>query len=117
MYFNKAVDRINKIEWSKIGSSIDIDNNEMYLGYEYLRGMAGFIKEQSLKPINPLFINVASILGDKQETDYIDYYSKEVQDSVKDNALPKAILNFFLQLANYADNIKMLSRICRYMTY
>lgn len=104
MYFNKAVNRINKIVWSKIESPID--NNEMYLGYEYLRRMAGFLKEQSLKPINPLFINVASILGDKQENDYIEYCSKEVQDAVKDKALPKAILNFFLQLANYADNNK-----------
>ena len=73
MYFNKAVNRINKIEWSKLGKSVD--NDEKSLGYEYLRRMAMFIKEQSLKPINPLCINVASILGDEEGIDYIEYCS------------------------------------------
>ena len=101
MYFTKAVARVNNIVWSKSGKTLN--NNVNHLGNEYLRRMAIFLKEQSLKPVNPLCVNVASVLGDEEGTDYIEYCSVEVQSAVRDKTLPRMILNFYLQLADYSD--------------
>lgn len=112
MHLKKAINRINTIEWGRLGGIIppgpynDNMEYEAHLGYEYLRRMAGFIKEQNLKPSNPLFINIAAVLGDKQETNNLAYCSLEVQYAVKDKSLLKTILNFYLQLANFADSNK-----------
>jgi len=102
MYFDDAINRINRIEWKK--SEDVMENAEKDLGYEYLRKMAEFVNEQELKPnVNPLLVNVASVLGDKSVMNYVEQCSSEVQESLTNNVLPKHILNFYLQLAHYAD--------------
>lgn len=112
MYFNDAINRINKIEWEKLGQTIG--NSERDWGYEYLQGMAEFVNEQALKPnINPLLVNVASVLGDRTEINYVEYCGVEVQEALINNALPKHILNFYLQLANYADHNRNVERYLR----
>lgn len=112
MYFYEAVNRINKIEWKEAEETTE--NYEMDLGHEYLRRMAEFINKQDLEPnINPLFVNVASELGDRAETNYVEYCSLEVQEALINNSLPRYILNCYLQLADYVDHNKELERYLR----
>ncbi len=102
MYFDDAINRINKIEWKKLEEAMG--DTEKDLGYEYLRRMAEFVNKQELPPnINPLLVNVAFTLGDRTEINYVEQCSLEVQETLTNNVLPKHILNFYLQLAYYAD--------------
>lgn len=101
MYFKNAIERINKIVTQKLEGTLD---EQKKLGYEYLRRMASFVKEKSLKPINPLCINIATILGDSEEDEYIKYCSFEIQIAFENKVLPQMIINFYLQLAKFADN-------------
>lgn len=48
MYLYKAIDRINKIDWTQ--SVLPTNEQADYWGYEYLRRMAGFIKEYEMNP-------------------------------------------------------------------
>lgn len=40
MYFENAIERINKINWNKLGNPASQNEN---LGYEYLKKMAHFL--------------------------------------------------------------------------
>lgn len=106
MYFNNAIERINKIEGRKLEDNLD---EQKKLGYEYLRRMAVFVHEKELKPINPLCINIATILGDSEDDEYIKYCSDEIQTALKNKILPKMIINFYLQLAKFADDNEQAS--------
>ncbi len=101
MYLETAIKRINSIDWKRLGNSENKDDKN--LGYEYLRGMAIFFRDQSLIPTNPLFTNVASLLGDKEIIDIVNYCDTKAQEALRDKSLPKTIIMFYLQLAKYSD--------------
>ena len=73
MKLEEAINRINKIDWKRVGKVTGKD--EMYLGYEYLKRIAKFIDEQNLnrKRLKPLLINVAFEMGYCSDKKYIDY--------------------------------------------
>lgn len=100
MYFNNAIERVNKIVTQKLEGTLDEQKN---LGYEYLRRMASFVKDKSLNPMNPLCINIATILGDGENGEYIKYCSLDIQTAFENKVLPQMIINFYLQLAKFAD--------------
>lgn len=99
MYYNKALNRINRVNWLQLG----ICKDKQRKGFEYLCRMAGFVEEQSIKPINPLFINIAKILGDEKEIDYVEKCSEETRTVLKNKCAITNMVNFYLQLAHYAD--------------
>lgn len=101
MYYNKALDRINRIDWTPLGTRVGKDEQRM--GFKYLCRMAGFVEEQSIKPINPLLINIAKILGDVEEIDYVENCNVQTRTALKNKSTPRYIVNFYLQLAHYAD--------------
>lgn len=101
MYLDEAISRINKIDWNK--SEELISKDKQYFGYEYMRRMANFMKEQDINPLmNPLFLNVASVLGYTTDKDYIKCCSTKVQETLK-NRGARYTVSFYLQLADYAD--------------
>lgn len=101
MYFDKAIDRINKIEWSKTEEIITEEKQN--LGYEYLRRMANFVNVQKIKPTNPLILNVAQILGYETTVDYLKYCNLETQKNLKNKWVPQNMVVYYLQLADCAD--------------
>lgn len=101
MYFENAIERINKINWNKLGNPAS--QNEKNLGYEYLKRMAHFFYIQKLKPMNPLFTNIASLLGDKEIMNIMEYCNVDAQEMLEDKSTMKASLTFYLQLAKYSD--------------
>ena len=104
MYFEYAIERINKIDWNNLGNPAS--QNEKHLGYEYLKRMAHFFYSQNLKPINPLFTNIASLLGDKEIMNIMEYCNVEAQEALEDKSMMKASLTLYLQLAKYSDKNK-----------
>lgn len=95
MYFENAIERINKINWNKLGNPAS--QNEKNLGYEYLKRMAHFFYNQNLKPMNPLFTNIASLLGDKEIMNIMEYCNVDAQERLEDKSTMEASLTFCLQ--------------------
>lgn len=112
MYLNEAKERINNIKWGIMGENIP--KSEAYLGYEFLRRLAKFFKEESIPPITPLVANIAKLLGDAEEEIVIsDYCNSEVVEFLGESIYKKNIIRYYIQLARYADKnqdaIKYLS--------
>lgn len=101
MYMNELIERINNIKWDVVGknnSEVEAD-----FGYEYLRRLAKFFKEESIMPIKPVMANIAKLLGDVEEEIVIsDYLSPEAVEFAGEG-MSKNILKYYLQLARYAD--------------
>ena len=108
MYFDEAIERINKIDWKKVDCKTRRD--ERNLGYEYLCRVAMFINEQKLNKRNPLFVNVAFELGYCSDKRYIDECNLEVQKALIGYPVPELNLNCYMQLADYADQNKEVVR-------
>ena len=102
MYFNDAIERINNIKWDIVGKNVSKEDTD--LGYEFLRRLAKFFKEESIKPIVPLFANIASLFGDDEgEIVISDYCNPVVSEFLGDDKYQKSIVQYYLQLAKYAD--------------
>lgn len=112
VYLNKATERINNIKWDQAGTIVLEENAE--LGREFLRRLAQFYKEEEIKPLKPMFTNIASLLGDVEEVNISDYCSSDATDFLtKFNIYVYRIFGYYVQLAKYADKhpeyIKYLS--------
>lgn len=105
MYFEEAVKRINKINWELFGEVVFDEKNLKVsgLGTEYLKNIALFFHEQHISPINPLFANVAELLGYKEKVEIKNCCNIIVKEALKNKNLPKYIIECYLQLAKLAD--------------
>lgn len=102
MYFNQAILRINNIKWDELG--IKASKEEADLGYEFLRRLAKFFKEESIKPIRPLFADIAKLLGDTEEEISIsDYCNPKVVNFLGQDLYRKNIIQYYIHLSKYAD--------------
>ena len=100
MYFDDAVERINKIDWGRI--NMEGGKDAQNLGCQFLHRMAIFTRDHSLTTnYNPLFRNIAAELGDKESIDIADYCSIEAQTVL--NTVLRSIIMCYLQLAKYSD--------------
>jgi len=112
MYLEKAVERINNLKWNELGmnfSKVQVD-----LGYEFLRRLAKFFKDESIKPIKPFAANIARLMGDTDgDISISDYCNTETVEYLEKNAYKRNIIQYYIQLAKYADKepkaIKYLS--------
>ena len=78
MYLEKAVTRINKINWDNIGKLGDgLDGD---LAYEYLRRTAKFYEKSLIKPYPPFYLDVVKVLGYK--------FGEELFDMDRSRLLP-----------------------------
>ncbi len=106
MYYEEAVKRINRIDWKRLTSetyySDERDGSGMKIGYEFLRRMANFFDEKSIKPFHPLFFNVAKALGGREDIGLEDC-SAEAREFLERYAVCGYNVVFYLQLAEYAD--------------
>lgn len=112
MYMNEAIKRINNIKWDVVGKNTS--EVEADLGYEYLRRLAKFFKEELIVPRKPLATNIAKLLGDVEEEVVIsDYCNTEVAEFLGEEIYIKNIIEYYIQLAKYGDKnpdaIKYLS--------
>ncbi|MBD3922415.1 hypothetical protein H8B09_26925 [Paenibacillus sp. PR3] len=101
MYLEKALQRINGINWDVVGSNLS--QSETHLGYEFLRRLAHFFKEQSQKPVPPLYANIAKLLGDEEEVVISDYCNEKAIEFLDENKYVGKVFGYYLQLAKYTD--------------
>ncbi|SFF33376.1 hypothetical protein SAMN04487969_1276 [Paenibacillus algorifonticola] len=102
MYLNKALDKINNIKWNEVGTIISKEDAD--LGREFLRRVAGFYKEESIKPMKPMFTHIAKLLGDtEEEVEISKYCSSLVLETIVKNTSAKRIFEFYIQLSKYVD--------------
>lgn len=94
MYFENAIERINNIKNKEISDKF----KEKY-GYKFLKELSNFYSEINVKPIPPVYSNIAKILGDKEEIIIYDYCDEKILDEIED----KKVIKNYLQLARYAD--------------
>ncbi|NPC93870.1 hypothetical protein HOO54_17010 [Bacillus sp. WMMC1349] len=112
MYLNKAVERINNIKWDQARLIVLEENAE--LGREFLRRLAQFYKVEEIRPLKPMFTNIAKLLGDIEQVNISDYCSSVATDFlIKFNIYVYKIFGYYIQLVKYADKhpeyIKYLS--------
>ncbi|WP_310938419.1 hypothetical protein [Clostridium sp. SHJSY1] len=99
---DEAIERINNIRWNEVGKKAS--EAEADLGYEFLRRLAKFFKEESIKPIVPLVGNIAKLLGDSEKEVVVsDYCNSEVVEFLGENIYKKNIIQYYIQLARYID--------------
>lgn len=93
MHLNDTVCRINEINWRKVGTIVS--NEDADLGYEFLRRLALFYKNEGLRPQPPMFTNIAKLLGDTEnEFPIAMYCNPEVLEFIDDYQYLKKYLNF-----------------------
>ncbi|MDM5279686.1 hypothetical protein QUF95_19985 [Paenibacillus silvae] len=102
MYLNDTVCRINEINWGKVGTVVS--NEDADLGYEFLRRLALFYKNEGLRPQPPMFTNIAKLLGDTEnEFPIAMYCNPEVLEFVDDYQYLKKIFEFYIQLSIFVE--------------
>ncbi|WP_419761082.1 hypothetical protein [Brevibacillus brevis] len=102
LYLNEVVSRINQIKWNEVRTKENEENSK--LGIEYLRRLAIFFREESVRPIHPMIANIAKILGDVEEGIKIsDFCSKEASDFLTKEAYFGKVFEYYIQLARYVD--------------
>jgi len=102
LYLNKVTSRINQINWNEVHTK----ENEEYskLGIEFLRRLAIFFREESVRPTHPMIANIAKILGDvEKEIKILDFCSKEASDFLTKEVYFGKVFEYYIQLARYAD--------------
>lgn len=102
MYLNEAIIKINNIKWNEAGTNplkIQAD-----YACEFLRRLAKFFKEESIKPTTPLGANIAQLLGDNEEEIIIsDYCNSETANFLGEGLYVKKIIQYYIKLAKYVD--------------
>jgi len=102
MIFEKAIQKIDNLDWKAIGTA-SLNNNDQ-LAYEFFRRMAVFFKEQKIEPISPRFANISGLLGDTSELiDIQDYCNPESIKYMKKYSGIDLVCSFYLQLARYSE--------------
>lgn len=105
MYLDKALQRINEINWDVVG--LNMSKSDTHLGYEFLRRLARFFKEQSQKPVPPLYANIANLLGDEEVVVLSDYCNKEATEFLDEKKYVSKYLNTIYNLRNILIKILM----------
>lgn len=105
MNLKVAIARINNIRWDRIGSNSS--EVEADLACEFLRRLAQFFKENSIKPMPPIIANIAKLLGDNEdEVTISDYCNVESMGASGKNVYVYKVFEYYLQLAKFADKNK-----------
>ncbi len=97
----KAMNRINNINWSNFGKLGNVEDGKLI--FEYLRRTAKFYKENFIKPVPPIYLNVADLLGYNHKIELSELCSKEAVEELEKTVMIKNIVISYLELAEFAD--------------
>ncbi len=102
MYFEKAIDRINHIDWDKVGTRVSPEDGDS--GVEFLRRLANFYTETLFKRYPPLVSDIAWIMGEPSEANFEKYYTDKTKEFLSITIYQSKIVEYYLKLAQLADN-------------
>jgi len=124
MDFNKAVERVNNIDWDKRkGKSLTPEEIELFTKYinEYLKKFAKYCKKEKIGIMNgkynpPYFISLSSntsytekLLDEKMEI--LKYCSDEIRKRLVHGQVAKVMIMEYLHLAKMSDNENVQERL------
>ena len=111
MYFKVAINRINNIDWERMGTNQQKDE-EWHMG-EYLKRLETLIEEYGLGQIHihpVICANVAMYLGDTEVINIQEHCKPVVWEKVKNLGMPRDVIAWYLQLARYAESNEVAAR-------
>lgn len=102
MYTEKAIERLNNINWDNIGKNGQ--KKDMELGIEFIRKMAVFCEENNITPNLPFMTNLSSFfvsctIGDE----ILNKCNSDVRKIIKNPSLSTSIINYYLQASILSD--------------
>lgn len=102
MYIEKAIERLNNINWNNIGRNGQ--KKDMELGIEFLRKMAVFCKKNDIKPNLPFMTNL-SLAQDHCviSKEILNKCNENVRMIIENPSLSTSIVNYYLQVSISAD--------------
>lgn len=102
MHLERAISKINDINWSLVGKVANEGDED--LGYEFLRRLAQFFQVKQLKPVPPGAANIASLLGDIDgKVKVLTYCNSDALEFLNESLYTRKTIEYYLQLAKYAD--------------
>lgn len=102
MYTEKAIERLNNINWNNIGQNGQ--KKDMELGIEFIRKIAVFCKENNITPTLPFMTDLASFfvtctIGDE----ILNKCNNDVRKIIKNPSLSTSIVNYYLHASILSD--------------
>ena len=102
MYVDKAIERLNNIDWSHVGKNGQ--EKDMELGVDFIKRMAIFCKKHNITPKLPFMTNLPSYFGSCGIGENIlNKCSIEVKEIITNPSFSNAIVSFYLQACILAD--------------
>lgn len=102
MYTEKAIERLNNINWNNIGQNGQ--EKDMELGIEFIRKMAVFCKENNITPTLPFMTDLSSFLANCTIDDEIlNKCNNNVRNIIKNPSLSTSIVNYYLKTSILSD--------------
>ena len=102
MYTEKAIERLNHIDWNHIGENGHA--KDMELGIDFIKRMASFCKQQNITPTLPFMTDLASFFGDC-EIDHrlLAQCSHDVRKIIENPSFSTAVVSFYLKASILSD--------------
>ncbi len=102
MYTQKAIERLNNINWNNIGQNGQ--ERDMELGIEFIKKMAVFCVENNITPSLPFMTDLTSPLGNYVIDDVIlKKCNNNVRNVIKNPSLSTSIVNYYLKASVLSD--------------
>ena len=102
MYLERAIERINNIDWDRVGTKTSVEDGN--LGKKYLQRLAEFYSETLFKRYPPLFSDIAWLMGDNREVNFENYYNDKTKEFLCKSIYQNKIIEYYLKLSQLADN-------------
>ena len=102
MYLERAITRINNINWDKVGTKISTKDGD--LGERFLQRLANFYYETSIKQYPPLLSDIARLMGDNSEANFDKYYTDKTKQFLCMTIYQSKIIEYYLKLSQLADD-------------
>ena len=102
MYTEKAIERLNNIDWNNIGENGH--KEDMGLGVDFIRKMAVFCNKNNITPTLPFMTDLASFFADCAiEDDVLNKCNDDVRNIIENPSLTTSIVTFYLKAAVLSD--------------
>lgn len=102
MYTEKAIERLNHIDWDHAGENGQ--ETDMESGVEFIRKMAVFCYENDIIPGLPFMTDLSSFFADCAiEEELLDKCNNAVRNMIENPSLSTSIVKFYLKAAILSD--------------
>ena len=102
MYTEKAIIRMNHIDWNHIGEEGRAE--DMELGIDFIKKMANFCSQNNITPTLPFMTDLASFFTDYEiGKDILEQCSYDVRKIIENPAFSTIIISFYIKAAVLAE--------------